>query len=561
MLCCEILLLIILLFAYTNSFMNKKIILMLSCLMFVLLFSNYATAANVVQNRWVYYSMKIQNENALSEFIKFAKDASRYEYNGIIVAASFDIISDNMIRYGSIYHSMKKICDKLNLDIIPMLASVGYAGPIIYRNRNIAAAFAINEVDCVINNNIVKLNIDDLNDFIFYENFENTNQNFLASFDLQDSPGSQTFIDSTIYYYGTSSLKFDISKNKKNLRIAKKIKITPYKSCNISFYLRSCDMNLKDKVSIKILRDDNTCVIEKDFDVNNDERWIKVDLDFNSLDNEVLNVYIGVWNGDKGEFWIDELLISYNNNFNNLIVNNSAKVSIVDIVNKNLIYEGDNVSLLSNYTLRINDSVTISNLYNYKINYYKSYLLNKDQIGVCLTGQSLYDHLKKQIAVIHKIFSPKFYFLSIDEIRQSCMCQSCRDVSGGMAEILGQCVDRLHKIIGSFDNNAKVLVWSDMFDPNVNGKTTKYYMSTTTGNLSWLYLPKEVIPVLWDSSTASDSLQHFYKNGFTVMIASYYDDKTMQISNRWKQASRCFDNINGYIYTTWKNDYSNLKNF
>jgi len=72
--------------------------------------------------------------------------------------------------------------------------------------------------------------------------------------------------------------------------------------------------------------------------------------------------------------------------------------------------------------------------------------------------------------MIEKVFSPKRYFLNVDEVRVLNRCEAGRQRGLAAAEILGQMTQWLYNQVRAVNPKAEVVVWSDMFDPNHNSK-------------------------------------------------------------------------------------------
>ena len=108
---------------------------------------------------------------------------------------------------------------------------------------------------------------------------------------------------------------------------------------------------------------------------------------------------------------------------------------------------------------------------------------------------------------------------------------------------------------------ARVMTWSDMFDPHHNA-VENYYLVNGTLRQSWLGLSKEVTVVNWNFDKRVASLRFFADRGHPQIIAGYYDADPEQLA-RWLETVR--DNrvqgVVGVMYTTWQNDYSNLEAF
>jgi len=104
-------------------------------------------------------------------------------------------------------------------------------------------------------------------------------------------------------------------------------------------------------------------------------------------------------------------------------------------------------------------------------------------------------------------------------------------------------------------------MWGDMLDPNM-GAIDNYCMTRGGFSNSWQYVPKQIIPVVWDYNNRDKSLSHFKKNGFTSMASVCVDeDASVDRFKAWKKTLNKSKTKPGIMYTTWNHDYSHLKTF
>jgi hypothetical protein len=114
-----------------------------------------------------------------------------------------------------------------------------------------------------------------------------------------------------------------------------------------------------------------------------------------------------------------------------------------------------------------------------------------------------------------------------------------------------------------------------MFDPNHNARKD-YYLANNTFAGSWKGLDRDVVVVKWGlPEKAGASLEFFSRHVDNVMIAAFYDEDVAKNRAAWANVvgaapgvsgetpgSRgAAPNIAGYMYTTWRGDYSKLEEF
>jgi hypothetical protein len=62
----------------------------------------------------------------------------------------------------------------------------------------------------------------------------------------------------------------------------------------------------------------------------------------------------------------------------------------------------------------------------------------------------------------------------------------------------------------------------------------------------------------WNFGKREKSLNFFATRGNRQIIAGFYDEPLENITF-WLESARKVPNIDGFMYTTWKNDYSKLE--
>ena len=108
--------------------------------------------------------------------------------------------------------------------------------------------------------------------------------------------------------------------------------------------------------------------------------------------------------------------------------------------------------------------------------------------------------------------------MSHDEIRVANWCRACQDRKLSPGQLLAENVRRCTAILKSINPHARVVVWSDMFDPHHNA-VDNYYLVNGSLKGSWEGLSREVMIANWNSGKAKESLAFFADRGHKQLIA------------------------------------------
>jgi hypothetical protein len=175
----------------------------------------------------------------------------------------------------------------------------------------------------------------------------------------------------------------------------------------------------------------------------------------------------------------------------------------------------------------------------------------------CLTEPKVYDLLRDQARRVNELFQPRTFFMSHDEIRVANWCKTCQESGKTPGELLAANVRRCVEMIREVNPKARVVVWSDMFDPHHNA-VDHYYLVNGTLEGSWKGLPADVIVANWNGGKAHQSLQFFADQGHEQIIAGYYDSDLGNL-RKWEEAARGVPRVTGFLYTTWQHRYGDLE--
>lgn len=193
------------------------------------------------------------------------------------------------------------------------------------------------------------------------------------------------------------------------------------------------------------------------------------------------------------------------------------------------------------------------------VSFFHSITTGDGKVMICPSEPQTAELLRDQAKRIEALWHPKRYFMEHDEIRVLGWdpADQKRNLNAGalLADNLRTCT----KIIKEVNPQAKLYVWSDMFDPNHNAHDHYYLVK---GNLkgSWEGLDPSVIVANWNFEKWEQSLAWFIGRGNHQIIAGYYDSDPGKIADLLKRAGNS-SGIEAVMYTTWENKYDDLEKF
>jgi len=109
--------------------------------------------------------------------------------------------------------------------------------------------------------------------------------------------------------------------------------------------------------------------------------------------------------------------------------------------------------------------------------------------------------------------------------------------------------------------------WNDMFDPYHNARDHYYYVEGDLAG-SWKGLPANVAIMNWNLGQLKDSLKWFsgvdsrQPIPHRQLIAGYYDTHNGALAAQQELSSAIgVPGVQGLMYTTWADDYTQLESF
>ena len=562
--------------------MNKAIVrifFLILCGTLLLAFAQKAkggvkTASKNLYYRLVYLRTDLSTDLNVERAKKIMMRAKLAGYNGIVLSdfklglLDLNIVSEDYYRNAK---AINEVAKKLGLDIYPTVCGIGYSGSILYHDPNLAEGMPVREALFIARQGVARL-VEDPPVALKNGDFEKARDNKLFGWDYQDNPGKSTFVDLEMKHSGKSSLRMENfrinSISHGNARVMQKIKVSPFRQYHLSVWIKTKDFDNPDMFGHIVLANDNRNVSKIDWNIERTQDWKEYHAVFNSLNNGELRAYFGVWGGKKGTVWFDNAKFE-EVGLMNILRRPSCPLTIkgengtiyeegrdfLEVKDKRLsafeIYHESPVIELTAYS-RIKEWERL------RVNYAHAAIVGDYQATVSLTEPKVYTIIKDQINSVNNLLHPKGFFMSHDEILVGNWLDP--DLKKTPGQLLADNVRRCIEIIRAVRPDAKLFVWSDMFDPNHNA-VEKYYLVNGPWTGSWNGLTKDVIISNWNFGKKSrETAEWFALLGNSQILAGYYDGSPRMIY-KWLGDLEGIPNINGVMYTTWQDNYNHLEEF
>jgi hypothetical protein len=492
--------------------------------------------------RWFYYPMNILVGNNTTQAKLIWEQAAKLKLNGLKLADyKFNFINTMQKRYFDSLSSLKEFAHDRNLEIIPSFFSFGYSNGLLYWDPNLASGLPVSYQKFIVEGDSGRL-VPHLNVSLSNGGFETSHSNQFPGFTFIDQPGKLSSIDNNIKHSGSASLRFEnfaqYDPQNGHGRINCLTKVAPFTEYHLSGWVKTENLSPAGVVYLKAISKGGQTLNYANVTVPSTTDWLKLDVTFNSLDNDSVYIYWGVWGAKGGKIWWDDLLFE-EVSFINLIRRASAPVfvthPILDIAYKEGVdfdslydpkmgmkspWPGDYDSYHNPPKFKIKPGGIIHNRDTILISYYHTSVIYDDQVMITMSDPKVYDILDREFHVLDSVLKAKKYFMDHDEIR--IMNWDYGDLMRAMqpAEILADNVKKCIDIVHKYNPNADIWDWSDMFDEGHNAVDNYYFVN---GGLRGVAdsLPKSLGIVNWNQNNLWQSLRFFSKKGFRQITAPF----------------------------------------
>ncbi len=540
--------------------------------------------------RWLYLSTNLYVNDNVAKTEALLKRAAAAGYNGVLFT-DFKVATwwtlDDPARWRRNAQAVRRITRGLGMDLVVCVAPFGYAGGMLYHDPNLAAGMPVREAPFVARGGEL---VPEPTVAIRNGSFEDLRGDAARGFSFQDGPGTSSFADTTVVRDGRVALRFEnfrAGNEAGNGRICAKVDVRPWQQYRLRVWMKTENLDA-DMIQLIAIGNGRTLQHQAPSRPTGGERtgigsprglttdWIEQSVAFNSLDCTNVSVYAGVWGGRAGRIWWDDLRID-DAPLLNLVRRDSLPLVLAAADGAGLAegrdvervvdpgmgarpwrgcydthHEPPRIRLAAGSRVREGDRVRVSA--------WHTAIVNDGQVNCSLAEPAVFEICEHEIARAAGALEPDGWMLSHDEIRTGGW-EPAEVAFGSAGRLLAANVKRCVEIARRAGGGKPVHVWSDMFDPAHNARKD-YYLFNGDFAGSWEGLDRDVTVIKWGGGRlARPGLEFFAGRGHRQVIAAFYDGDPARDRAMWAEASKGVANIDGAIYTTWRNDYSSLEAF
>lgn len=528
--------------------------------------------------RWVFNMQNLRGADAIGRLRSILDTMSRYKLNAIQQNDfKYSVLSMQPSWYFDSVRAYRALSEARGIGIVPGVMGIGYSEGILWHDPNLAEGMPAT-ARYVIEADTARL-VPDARVALPNGGFESVDGNGrFTGWSYYDE--STISVDRSIVHSGSASARCS-NFSGVNSRFIRGVGCRPNSAYVLTAWLRTEQLAGGELRLLAIGTDTaggSRVLAHTAFGMSGTSNgWRQVQVAFNTLEYRQMNLYVGLWSGGTGTFWVDDFEIRDHGLANVLrrsgtplhVRSASATTEyregidfapVVDPAMTSGIYpwhQPPTFRRLAGGALRNGDSIDIS--FFHPVTTYG----NEDGIGqnmVCLSADTLYTLMRDQVETLDSLYEPAAWLMQHDEIRVLNRDSACLARAMSPAELLADNVTRSAAIIESIDPAARVFTWSDMFD-SLHNAVDDYFLVNGDLRGIWSRIPSSITIGNWNSGRMRQSLDFFSRLGFEQIAAPYYDERGTRNIRAWRLALETTPGATGMLYTTWVGDYSFLRPF
>lgn len=535
--------------------------------------------------RWFYLSTNFQVDDNVPRAIELVERAGRAGYTAVVLADyKLNFLDRVPDRYFGNIERFRRAAEEAGVELIPAIFPVGYSSGLLSHDPNLAeglpavSRFVVRGTEAVPEPAPGPLLVNG-----GLERTAGEGGDRFAGFSSQDEPGRSTFADAEVHRPGGRlACRMEIGgagRTGPNCRLIQQVEVRPRAAYRLSAWVKTDGFGPTGAFRLLAIGagEGGRPLTFHEGGVEPTQDWKQVEVVFNTLDRDRINVYAGVWGEGTGTVWLDDLAVEELPLVNVLrrsgcpLTVRAADGSetyeegkdyepVVDPKLGQVPYAGEFEFGHAGAPLRLRPGSRIADGQRLEVEWYHPVIVHGFQVACCLSEPKVYDLLADQARRVCRLLQPRTVFMSHDELRVANWCRACRDRQMSAGELLADNAGRCLAILAEVDPTLRVAVWSDMFDPHHNAQAN-YYLVRGTLEGSWEGLPPSVVIANWNSGRGRESLQFFADRGHPQVIAGYYDADDLGDLRRWTAAARGVPGVIGFMYTTWRERYDLLESY
>lgn len=528
------------------------------------------------ERRWVWANFSLRADDQADALIALVERAGKCGYNGVVLS-DYGLNFLERVPEGYLKNAarVRRSAEAAGVEIIPCVFPIGSSNGLLVHDPNLAEGLEVRDAPFVVDGRAAKPDRD-YGLQIINGGLELVRGNSFPGFTIQDAPGKTTFVDREESYGGRISCRVEYGRQHRpgKVRLGQAVRVRPYGCYRFTARVKTRDLQPAAVFLAVNAADYNRQIAFEETPLQPTQDWTQLAVTFNSVDQVEVTLTAGQNGGRSGMFWLDDLALE-EVSLVNVLRRPGCPLTVTDQTRKIRYEEGKDflpirddklgvVPYPGEYDfghpgpkLELTPDTRIRDGQRLLVSWYHPVTVH-DKVMCCLAEPKVAELLREQARRVDGLLKPKTFFMTHNEARVMGWCKACRDSHKAPGELLAANARRCVEIVREVHPGAAVVVWSDMFDPYHNAVRSGSPLVVGSLQNSWEGLPADVALVNWNRVRPAESLKWFSDLGHPQILAGYFDEGVASWQ-RWQEARQGVPGVGGFMYTTWRGDYSQLE--
>ncbi len=527
--------------------------------------------------RWVWVMSNLLVEKEADRVVALIERAGRAGYNGVVISDyKLNFLGRMPKHYFDHVGRVQAAAGRSGVEIIPAVFPIGYSNGLLSNDTNLAEGMPVVGSPYVAKGGEAVL-VADPKARVVNGDLEETRGDTFVGYGYQDNPGKTTVADREVAHRGKVSCRMQDLATTPVARLIQSVKVRPQACYRLSCWAKTRDLEPTGAFRLMAMgAKGGTPLSFHEGGLEPTRDWTRIEVVFNSQDQTEVNLYAGLWDGRSGTLWLDELALE-EMALVNVLRRDGCPLTVTSEDGKTTFEEGRDFEPVRDPKLgqvpyegeydfghpgapiRLARGSRIGDGTRLRVGWYHPVLVLGSYAMCCPSEPKVYDLLRDQARRVQDLFHPKTVFMQHDEIRVANWCRACRSRGLTPGALLADNARKCTAILKETSPGARVVVWSDMFDPTHNAVKGPYYLVNGSLEGSWEGLDPSVIVADWNGGKPKASLDFFARRGHETVIAGYYDADDNLAT--WDAAARGVPKVVGFMYTTWRSKFDDLERY
>lgn len=501
--------------------------------------------------RWVYAPVNLQVAAETDRLEALLRRARPLGFSHFLLADSkFARLDDLPRHYFTNLTRIRSVAHELDVELTPAVFPVGYSNDLLWHDPNLAEGLPVREALFVVSNGVAAIVADPP-----------------VTLPALGEPRRWGFIDPG-WQSDDGGLRVRDPRGA-NARVMVRVRVSPFRQYHVAVRLRTEDF--RGQPEIKALTTDGRSLCWTGLGAKPTQEWRTHHVTFNSLAETNVGIYIGAWGATSGSLWLASPMIEECGPVN--VLRRDGAPLRVQVEGGADLREGADFEPLRDARLGNQPwsgeyevwheppalRVKRPDGTRLRVSYFHPHVVYEGQVCACVSEPRLAELLRQQATTMHRAWSAHSYLMSHDEWRVLGWDAACERRGLTPGQIVAENARQCAAFLRSVNPGGRILVWSDMFDPQHNA-VAKYYLVNGDLRGAWEGLERDVMVMNWNFGKRTESLRFFAERGHQQILAGYYDAGPKQIG-QWLEAARDVPGVIGVMYTTWQRNYADLEAF